>query len=322
MTTTHLVAPPGPAARVLRGLAIASCLPYLSLKVAWVAGSRAGIPEGSVLLERPGLMTALNSVTVLMDAAVVVLALLLTQRWGMRVPPWLPAFTLWVATGLLLPIMVAYPLQLLLGAAGGGEPVAAGPVEPFLDAWVFPVVYGGFIVQGLTLGALFVRYARGRWGHLWRGTVWELPSAVSGPGMRAAALVASLVLLVPTALHVGWAAGMTTGLTPGQLTGARTDFIAREVPRILFAVFAVAGTLLLAYRRGRSLPVRIPLGLAWTGSAAVGCWGGWLLFAALVPADDAAKEPTALLTLAYAGEMITGLVLGCCVARFLRRRTG
>ncbi|NEE28586.1 hypothetical protein G3M53_24405, partial [Streptomyces sp. SID7982] len=84
------------------------------------------------------------------------LALLLTRPWGLRVPAWLLVLPMWVASGLLLPIMTAFPVQLvvrLLGG-GGGRPVGEGSSEPFLDPWVFGVVYGGFIVQGVALGAL------------------------------------------------------------------------------------------------------------------------------------------------------------------------
>lgn len=51
---------------------------------------------------------------------------------------------------------------------------------------MFTVVYSGFIVQALALSALFVLYARARWGHLWRGRASEL--AAQGPtrGVRRA----------------------------------------------------------------------------------------------------------------------------------------
>ncbi|CAL9387643.1 hypothetical protein SUDANB99_01179 [Streptomyces sp. enrichment culture] len=323
MTTTPLAVPgpPGTAVRVLRAVAILACLPYLTLKAAWLAGSRVGVPEGSVLLEQPRLIAVANAVTLLMDLAVIVLALLLTQPWGRRVPAWLPAFPLWVATGLLVPIMAGFPVGLAAGLWEGRQSPAASS-EPFLDAWVFTVVYGGFIVQGLTLGALFVRYATGRWGRLWRGTVWDLPPRVSGPVVRAVAVAASLALVPAAAVHLGWASGMTEGLSPSQAAARTASFHALEVLRVLYAAAAVTGVALLVFRRGRGLPVRVPLALAWAGSGAVGCWGGWQFLVALAPAADPAEEPTALLTLTYAGEMITGMALACCVAVFLRRRAG
>ncbi|MFC8918224.1 hypothetical protein ACFT5C_20875 [Streptomyces sp. NPDC057116] len=312
MTTTVPFPAPGPARRLLRALAIVSCVPYLTFKVAWVAGSRVGIPDGSVLLDNPGLMAAVNMVTVLMDAAVVVLALLFTQRWGLRVRAWLLAFPMWVATGLLSPIMVAYPAQMAAGRSA--------PAEPFLDAWVFPVVYGGFIVQGLALGTLFVLYARDRWSRVWRGRVRDLSPALFRPADRVVAVAASLLLMVPAAVHAVWLSGSAWGLSAGRIAERSSDFLILEGARLLFVAAAVAGVLMLVFRLGRSLPVKAPLALAWIGSSGVGCWGGWLLFAALMPQTDPAEEATAAMTLAYAGEMITGVLLGCCVAVLLRRR--
>lgn len=303
---------PGPARRILRALAITSCVPYVSLKIAWVSGSRVGIPAGSPLLDDPVLMAALNLVTVLMDAAVVVLALLFTQRWGMTVKAWLLAFPMWVATGLLAPIMVGYTAQLAAGRSG--------PTEPFLDEWVFTLVYSGFIVQGLTLGTLFALYARDRWSQVWRGRMRDLSPALSGPVVRVTAVAASVLLLAPSALHVLWLSGSARGLSAGRIAERGSDFAVLEGVRLLFFAAAVTGVLMLVFRLGRSLPVKAPLALAWVGSGGVGCWGGWLLLAALMPQNDPADEPTVAMSLAYAGEMITGMALGACVAVLLRRR--
>ncbi|QGV81264.1 hypothetical protein [Streptomyces ficellus] len=315
-TTSPAPAPatlrPGSARRVLRALAIASCVPYVSLKLAWISGSRVGIPEGSILLDDPGLMAALNLVTVAMDAAVVVLALLFTQRWGLAVRAWLLVLPMWVATGLLAPIMVGYPVQL----AVAGPPA---PAEPFLDTWVFAVVYGGFIVQGLTLGTLFALYARDRWSRVWRGRVGDLSPSPAPPAVRVAAVAASALLAAPAVVHALWLSGSTVGLPDGR-TAATGDLSALEGVRLLFLAAAAAGVPALVLRLGRALPVKAPLALAWTGSAGVCAWGGWLLLAGLLPQADPADEPTALMTLTYAGEMITGLVLGACVAVVLRRR--
>ncbi|MGA5418658.1 hypothetical protein [Streptomyces lavendulocolor] len=323
MTTTTPAAPsttpagtaagrPGPARRALRALAVASCVPYLTLKIAWVAGSRAGIPDGSALLDDPALMAALNLMTVLMDAAVIVLALLFTQRWGTAVRAWLLAFPMWVATGLLAPIMVGYPAQLAAGRSA--------PAEPFLDEWVFTVVYTGFIVQGLSLGTLFALYARDRWGRVWQGRVADLSPEATGPVVRVTAVATSALLLAPSALHVLWLSGSDRWLPAGQAAEHGGDLAVMEGVRLLFVAAALAGVLMLVFRLGRALPVKAPLALAWTGSAGVGCWGGWLLLAALMPQNGSAEEPTTAMVLAYAGEMITGMLLGACVAVLLRRR--
>jgi hypothetical protein len=306
-------APLGRGRRALRALAIASCVPYLTLKTAWIAGSRIGIPDGSVLLEHSAVLVVANGVTLLMDTAVIVLALLLTQRWGLRVPAWLLAFPMWVATGLLVPIMVGFPVQLL-------SPGGAGQDEPFLHDWVFGVVYGGFIVQGITLGSLFTLYARDRWGHVWRGG--RVAGGPAGAGLRAVTAGASLLLLAPAAAHALWALGGTAGLPARRIAERSADFHTAEGLRVLFAAAAVAGVLWLVRGAGRPGAGRAPLALAWAGSGAVGCWGGWMLLSVLLPQDDPGNEPTAAMALAYAGEMITGVLLACCMAVVLRRRAG
>ncbi|MER7948529.1 hypothetical protein ABTY59_14185 [Streptomyces sp. NPDC096079] len=309
-----------PARRALRALAILACLPYISLKIAWVAGGRLGIPAGSVLLERPQLMAIVNAISVVADALVVVLALLLTQAWGRRFPAWLLALPMWGATGLLTPIMTGYPTQLAVALVTGDEKATA-PAEPFLDDWVFAVVYGGFILQGLALGTLFALYARDRWGHLWRGRLGELPAHASGSGAKALAAAGAVVALVPAALHLLWATGSTTGLSARRIAERDSDFRVLEAQWVAFLVAAVVLVLFLVLRRPARLRVRTTLALTWTASGAVGCWGAYLSLVALMPDPDPTKRVPGLVQLAYAGEMITGLLLAACVALFLRRRS-
>lgn len=303
---------------VARVLAIVSCVPYVGLKSAWMAGSRVGIPDGSPLLDADAVLVVGNAATVLLDGCVVVLALLLTRPWGLRVPAWLLVLPMWVASGLLLPIMTAYPLQLvvrLLGGDGGG-----GGGDPFLEPWVFGVVYGGFIVQGLALGTLFALYARERWGHLWRGRLRELPRTPSSSVLRVTAVAAALLALAPGLAHLLWAAGSTAGLDSGRVAGRSSDFFVLEAVNALFVGVAVAGVLLLAFRRGGRLPLRVPLLLVWIGSAQVVCWGGWLSLAALVGAGDVADRPTTVMVLIYAGQMLVGTLIALPAAHLLAER--
>jgi hypothetical protein len=293
--------------RSLRFVTIAACLPYLSLKAAWTAGSHLGIPAGSPLLEHRLTLALANGLTVLMDAAVVVLALLLTRPWGRRVPAWLLAVPMWLAVGLLAPIMVGFPLQLLLhGVSGGG---GHGDDQPFLADWVFAVVYGGFILQGLALGALFTGYARERWGQLWRGRVRQLPAHGGAEAQRLTAVAAALVALFPGAVRLLRGCG-AAGLDGG---GDRS----MEFVYVLFLAAAVTGAWQLAFGRGRTLPVAVPLALAWTGSAAVACWGGWMALAAVVTAD----RPAPLTGLTYAVQMIVGFLVATVIAHFLADRS-
>ncbi|HEV7626723.1 MAG TPA: hypothetical protein VGO89_09505, partial [Streptomyces sp.] len=123
-------------------IAIAACVPYLSLKIAWVLGAPVGIPDGSPLREGGGMLVAVNALSVVLDSLVVVLALALTRPWGRRLPAWLTLLPLWAATGLLSPILVAFPVQLLHGAVtGDADPAAksrgAAAQGELLDGWVW-----------------------------------------------------------------------------------------------------------------------------------------------------------------------------------------
>ncbi|GGT66093.1 MULTISPECIES: hypothetical protein [Streptomyces] len=316
---------PTPARRILRALAVVACVPYISLKVAWVAGSEIGIPPGSVLLDHRALLIVANSVSVVMDAMVVLLALLLTQPWGLRVRAWLLAFPMWAATGLLSPIMVGFPAQLVLSVFAGPQKHESGG-RPFLDEWVFGAVYGGFIGQGLALGALFLLYTRDRWGHVWRGTLDDLPARLSGTAVRVTAVVASLLALAPCAVRLMWALGSTHGLSAGQISQRTEEFHLLEWMRLLFTAVAVVTVLMLVFagtsgRRTGALPVRTPLGLAWVATGGVGCWGAYMTLVTFLPDTDPDKAFTGLARLTYAGEMITGFLLAACVAAFLRRRS-
>lgn len=162
---------------MLRAVALTATVPYLGLKTVWLCGSHLGIPEGSVLRDPGPFFMAANSVTLAMDACVILLVLVFTRPWGIRVPGLLLTVPVFVATGLLTPILFAFPGQLLVRALGfGTDPVVQAARVPFLDPWVFHVVYTGFTVQGIALAALFVPYARERWGWAWRG--------VTGSGCR------------------------------------------------------------------------------------------------------------------------------------------
>ncbi|MFJ5778446.1 hypothetical protein [Streptomyces sp. NPDC093094] len=320
-STTRAPRTDGRRRRVLRAVSVVACVPYLSLKCAWIAGSRIGIPDGSRLLDHRTTLAVANGVTVLMDACVIVLALALTRPWGLRLPAWLLGVPVWVATGLLVPIMTGFPAQLVVRAFGGSAEPAGDGGEPFLDSWVFGVVYGGFIVQGLALGALFALYARDRWGDLWQGRLWDLPGAVvGGTGRRTAAVTAAVLALPPLTVHLLWACGGTAGLGEDRTAGRTGDFQVVEAQSAVFLAVAAAAGLMLAFRRGRALPVGVPLALAWTASAAA-CWALWQAVASLVITEDAAERPTWQMDLTYAGGMTVGTLVAGLVVRFLVARS-
>jgi hypothetical protein len=308
-------------ARVLRALAITACVPYLALKIAWVSGSRVGIPDGSILLEHRTAMMAGSSESALIDSMVVVLVLLLTQQWGRRAPVWLLIPPVWAAVGLLSPIMVAYPLQLVARLLAGTAAPSGGPAaRPFLHMWVFAVVYTGFIVQALALGTLFVLYARARWGHLWRGRISGLAGQGPARGVqRATALLASAVVLVPLTAHLLWATGSTSGLTAAEIAGRTSDSYVLEAAYVLFAVMTVTGLLLVAFPRAGALPLRLPLSLAFVGSAALACWGGYMMLTALENRDPS-RRISELMNVTYSMQVLAGMLVFTVGAYFFAER--
>ncbi|MGK5531997.1 hypothetical protein [Streptomyces sp. URMC 129] len=311
----------------LRALAIASCVPYLALKIAWLSGSHLGIPEGSALRSPEGEDTLFvaNAATACMDAAVIVLALALTRPWGRRLPAWLVAWPLWVATGLLAPIVVGFPVGSLVELFTGTPPGAErSEDELFLDPWVFTVVYTGFGLQALALGGLFVRYVRERWGHLLSGRLAGLPRSASAAAQRAGAVAAALLCGAVLTVQTGWLAGGTTGLSGKQVADRDAMFYVTTSSTVLFLLAAAAGVLLLAFRPRRRGRTRLftAVALAWTGSAALAAWGGWLLLAGTLTGEtaDPGERATPVMNLLYAGQMLTGMLILAVGARFLAER--
>ncbi len=312
------------ARRVLSATAVASCLPYLALKTAWLSGSTIGIPPGSVLRDGDAGLVAVNALTVVMDATVIALVFALTRPWGRRLPAWLLTVPMWIASGLIGPIFVAYPGQLLLSLTGAARPAAAHQA-PWLDGWVFAVVYTGFAVQGLAIGGLFVLYARERWGRLLRGRLAELPAdSPTRPAQRVVAATAALLALVPLAAHTAWACGAATGLSAARAASGNGDFRIVEATCALFAAAAVAGVWALAFRVRPRLRVAVPLGLAWFGAGTTATWGGWMLLAVLPGSGRDivhADQVSPAMSLIYAVQMTAGVLMAAVGAFWLAERS-
>ncbi len=305
--------------RALRAVAMLACLPYLSLKTAWVLGSEAGIPAGSSLLDGGATLRIANMVGVVMDAAVIVLALLLTRPWGLRLPAWLLVGPMWLATGLLTPIMVAYPAQAVAGLVDARKPAATDSGDPFLAEWVFGVVYTGFIVQGLALGALFALYARQRWSHLWVGRVADLPRA--GRPQHLALLGITALTIFALTMHLLWACGATIGLTQSRVDDRIRDYYIVESAFVALALVTAVGLQVWVRRWGARLPAWLPVGVTVIGSAGLAGWGAWLLTVAAVNSGSGIGT-TALMCLTYLAQVALGawsLVLASDFARERRR---
>lgn len=328
MTSTTLVPlsarPRGGRFRyALSGIAVAACVPYLLLKLLWLSGSRLGIPADSVLLEGDGtVLHAVNALTLLMDAAVVLLVLALVRPWGRRLPASLLLLPLWVASGLLSPILVGVPGQLLL-ALFSRPPSDNGREAAFLDGWVAPVVYGSFMVQGLALTVLFAGYVRDRWGHALRGRIADLQPPAPSPLTRVVAALAITVATVPAAVHLLWALGARAGLSAGVADQLDAGLRLNEAVHALCALAAIASLLLLVFRVRPRVRIGTAVLLGWVGGSTLTCWGGWLALMAVTAEANcglrAAESTTWLEWLAYSSQVTSGLlVLAASVLAGLR----
>ncbi|MFD0332153.1 hypothetical protein ACFQZC_38095 [Streptacidiphilus monticola] len=166
----------GDLRRRLGRAAIVACLPYLTLKLLWVLGVDVGVVDRHRLSH--GLWVAVNLATFAMDAVAALVAYRLTKPGDSRVRTWLIALPMWVASGLLSVITISVPL----GLAG----VPFGTPSPFrevgfLQPWVYAVVYGGFIVEGVVLSGAFAMYVRDR-----HARVVDEPVAALAPDFRVA----------------------------------------------------------------------------------------------------------------------------------------
>ncbi|NEC63313.1 hypothetical protein G3I41_01445, partial [Streptomyces sp. SID9727] len=107
--------------------------------------------------------------------------------------------------------------------------------------------------------------------------------------------------------------------SPNRAAGRDSGFYVLEAVFALWVAVTVAGVLLLAFRRS-ALPLRVPLALAWGGSGAMACWGGWLCLGSLAPAAGAAERATPGMVLTYAVQMLVGTLVVTLGAYFLAER--
>src|SRR5215475_4828079 len=126
-------------------VAIAFITPYLAIKIAWISGIPVGMPDKN-LVATPGMLAA-NILTFFMDAVAVLLALTFTHGWGLRAPAGPTLFSMWVGTGFLAPIAVAWPIVVLAGMLGSGSGGHAPSAPATLEPWVPKMVYTLFTCE-------------------------------------------------------------------------------------------------------------------------------------------------------------------------------
>jgi hypothetical protein len=104
------------------------------------------------------------------------------------------------------------------------------------------------------------------------------------------------------------------------LHNRRRRQFALEAVYVLFAAATAAGVLMIAFRRGRPLPLTVPLALAFTGSAALACWGGWMVTASLGDGDPGAQLTQLMNLTTYTLQMIVGMLVFTIGAYFFAER--
>lgn len=281
---------------VISLLAIAGTLPYITLKLMWLSGSRIGLNDPS--FGDDAVMRAANALTMAMDVVAIALALAFVMPWGQRLPAKLVLFPMWVGTGLLAPILVIVPLQLLVGSPAPSESTDLPPIAD----WVYMVVYAGFMWQGVFLLSGFALYVRERWGRRLAWTTRGFPRTPYDGHVLAAAALAGLGGL---------------GLV-SHVVGAFRPQAVNVVGDGALVVVGIAGLALLAGWVGRSVPRWVGVLGWWLGSGAMAAWGLYLFVVMLVPNDLASgsdigwTDPAAELV-----RVAGGVAVGLAGARLL-----
>ncbi|MEU8108939.1 hypothetical protein AB0C18_35055 [Nonomuraea muscovyensis] len=291
-------------------VAIAAMLPYLTLKILWMAGNPLGLDQAFVA---DPTVVALNAMTFGMDAVGLVMALGFIMRWGMRLPAWLVLLPLWVGTGLLSVVVATTPLSVLV--EGADVLPSAGPIQP----WVFAVVYSGFVAQGVGLMVSFALYARDRWPHVFTTAVTDRPVTLTTPFQIVVARGALLVTLLLGGIRLAWAFGVTAGLPGGMADAYSPSSAFQDGLKGLLAIGAGAALVAMVTGTGRTAFWK-PLVVAWLGAGAMFGWG---LYAMIVTAAGGPLGGNApgVLGVVQLFETLTGLVMGMCGAFLLAERS-
>ena len=192
-------------------LAVAATLPYLVLKVDWVLGGTLGMTDPRSLASRTYRVG--NAMTIVMDLAVVGLAVHLCRPDVLRLPARPVRVCLWVASGFLVPLPVTVIAVLV---SGSQESEATSGLAP----WVWVMVYGGFVAQGIGLLTAFGVRERAEWrihhdhrtqllALLWTGAgccglVAVLAAHEGGPTTVTAIVASGCATVAGLALSRGW----------------------------------------------------------------------------------------------------------------------
>ncbi|TDD13243.1 hypothetical protein [Nonomuraea diastatica] len=277
---------------------VATMIPYLTLKILWLTGSSVGVTDPDLMNDSA--MVGLNAMTFGMDAVGLLLAVAFSTRWGLRLPAWLVLLPLWVGTGLLSVVIVTAPIMV---ASGGMAVFSGGPIEP----WVYMMVYGGFVGQGIGLMTVFALYARDRWS--WAFTT-RLGHAFTGPAASFQTVVAWGALLVTT---------VVAGVRLSWTFGAPAVAAVQDGFKALLAIAGAVAFVAVVRRRGNGPFWRL-LVPVWLGSGSLFGWGLYVMIVRSAGGPLVAGGAGAADLVELFG-MLTGLVMGLSGAYVLAERS-
>ena len=296
--------------RIGRFAAYAAALalaPYVVIKASWVLGSLVGaLPIGA------GFNTAgwvvLNTVTIGMAGAGILVALSLVRPWGLRVPGRPLALCAWVAVGFLVPMLPYAMLSSLFTHAADVKPKSSN--EATMPGWEAALIEIGFVGMGLGLALGLPAYLRRRWPATFAGRV----DPADPRRLRAAVLGTTAVGV----FWLTWAVGSDLGVT--HVGEADASW------RVLYAVDGVwslaagAATYALWTRERTKTPRWLLVSAAWIGSGSLFAWSGWKLALTLYlmiarPADISLPENLAVAAVVH----VVAIASGATSARALMR---
>jgi hypothetical protein len=217
--------------------------PYLLIKVSWVAGALAGaLPTGDGM--STAAWVALNTATIAMSGAGIVVALALVRPWGLRIPAGLLIAGSWVGAGFLVPLL-PYAVVGLFDLEGGEMP-----------AWEGALIQASFVGMGLGLAVALPAYVGRRWPRAMTGRIGDRPQ--HGP-------FAGWSVVAAAALAAVWTYAALDG---GMILG------------LLYAAWALAAAVAvwcLVAGRPAAVPRSAAMTVAWLGSGSLFAWSAWKL---------------------------------------------
>lgn len=295
-----------------------SCLPYLTLKLAWTLDIPLGVSRAQ--LHSSGWVAG-NAVMAVVQLAAVILVLALVRPWGERLPRWLLLLPVWVGTGLLFQVIVGSALTAVSATASRDSGIETGGIEP----WVYVLVYSSFAVQGAGLAIAFACHVRARWGRLLdECSAVALRPATTPSGHRAEALrLVAWPAIAIAVICLYWAFGGSLGLPDTR----EDDLFGMQAARAAGALVAAAGLLGLAGTWGSRARFWWPVALTWLGSGAMVAFDGLVLVVNRVftMTGSAVPEEWAPIDTVLVVKVVVGLaaaVLGAVVFRAASRAEG